>query len=146
VSKHRLTPEDTIAFGFARILEEAGIGYAMVAGYTAILFGRTRRGDDIDFMLEHIGEDKFVELCRRAHRAGFTLMQGDIASGESVRNVYRDYLAEGYGVRFMYKNVILPNVEVRLARTSIHRYAVANSIRVVVNNEHALRVSPLELQ
>jgi len=87
-----------------------------------------------------------VELCRRAWEAGFTLMQGGIRSEDSVRKLYQSYLAEGYGVRFMYRDIILPNVEVKLARTSIHRYALAHGIKVVVNNEFVVRISSLELQ
>ena len=146
LSKPRLTPEDVVASRFAAVIEEAGVRYAIVAGYIAILFGRARRSDDIDFVLEYLGEDGFVDLCRRARRVGFTMMQGDIASEESVRSVYRDYLARGYSVRFMYRDIILPNIEAKLATTSVHRYVISHSIRVVVNNEYTLRVSPLEFQ
>ncbi|RUM46757.1 MAG: hypothetical protein DSY37_04500 [Hyperthermus sp.] len=146
LTKGRLLPEDTVAFKFARVLEEGGVSYVVVAGYTAILFGRGRRSDDIDFIIEEIDEDGFLELCRRAREAGFALMQGDIWSEDSVRRLYRSYLAEGYGVRFMYRDIVLPNIEVKLAGTSAHRYALANSVRVVVNDRFAIRVSPLELQ
>ncbi len=146
VAKPQLTPEDTVAFKFANVLEKSGIDYTVVAGYVAILFGRARRSDDIDFILEMIDESRFVELCRKAHRGGFSLMQGDIGSENSVRSVYRSYLAQGYSVRFMYGDVILPNIEVKLAGIDIYRYAIANSIRVVVNGERALKISPLELQ
>ncbi len=146
VTKPQLTPEDTVAFKFANVLERSGIDYTVVAGYVAILFGRARRSDDIDFILEVIDGSRFVELCKEAHRGGFSLMQGDIDSEDSVRNIYRSYLAQGYSVRFMYGDVILPNIEVKLAGIDIYRYAVANSIRAVVNGEHVLKISPLELQ
>ena len=146
LTRRRLLPEDAAAFTFARVLEESGVGYVVVAGYTAILLGRGRRSDDIDFIIEEINEDVFVELCRSARNAGFTLMQGDIKVDESIRRVYRDYLVKGYSARFMYKDLILPNVEVKLAKTSIQRYALAHSIRVVVNDRFSLRISPLELQ
>lgn len=109
------------------VVEESGVKYVVVAGYTAILFGRGRRSDDIDFIIEEIDEDVFVGICRRAWKAGFTLMQGDIGVEESVRRVYRSYLAEGYSVRFMYRDTVLPNVEINLARTEAHRYALDNS-------------------
>ncbi|MEL9941091.1 MAG: hypothetical protein QW348_08925 [Ignisphaera sp.] len=146
LTRQVLLPEDVIAFAFAGVLEESGVKYVVVAGYTAILFGRGRRSDDIDFIIEEIDEDVFVGICRRAWKAGFTLMQGDIGVEESVRRVYRSYLAEGYSVRFMYRDTVLPNVEIKLARTEAHRYALDNSIKVVINNESAIRISPLELQ
>ena len=40
LSKPRLLPEDTVAFRFAGVLEDSNIDYVLVAGYTAILFGR----------------------------------------------------------------------------------------------------------
>jgi len=46
--RRRLLPEDIVAFRFAKVLEESGVSYVVVAGYTAILFGRGRRSDDID--------------------------------------------------------------------------------------------------
>lgn len=145
-AKAVLVPEDTIAFSFARVLEESRVGYVVVAGYVAILFGRGRRSDDIDFIVEDVGESGFVELCRRAREAGFALMQGDIWSENSVKTLYRRYLAEGYSVRFMYRDIVLPNIELKLARTGAHRYALTHAIEVVVNDRSTIRVSPIELQ
>ncbi len=96
--------------------------------------------------LDSVGEDEFVRLCRAARERGFTLMQGDIESEESVGRVYRGYLAEGYGVRFMLRGLILPHVKAKLAATSLHRRALAGSVRVVVNEAYTTRISPLELQ
>ncbi len=146
LSKPRLVPEDIVAFRFAHVLEEAGVEYVVVAGYVAILFGRARRNDEIGFILGSLSEDGFVRLCTVAREAGFAVMQGDIGSEESVRRLYREYLAQGYGVRFTYRDMIIPNIEAKLARTDPHRYAITNHVRVVVNGEHVLRASPIELQ
>ncbi len=146
LSKPRLAPEDEVALRFAQVIENLGISYVVVAGYVAILFGRGRRSDDVDFILEEISEDAFVELCRLAGKEGFSLMQGDVASVESLRRMYRDYLREGYGLRFMYKDIVIPNVEVKMASTAFHRHALTNHIKVVLNERYTLRVSPLELQ
>ncbi len=146
LTRERLLPEDIVAFRFAKVLEEGRVSYVVVAGYTAILFGRGRRSDDIDFIVEELDEKRFMELCMRARKAGFTLMQGDIWSEDSVKRLYRDYLVKGYGVRFMYRDIVLPNVEVKLAKTSIHRYALTHRIKVVVNDRFVVRISPLELQ
>jgi len=146
LTNRELLPEDDIAFRFARILEECGVSYVVVASYIAILFGRARRSDDVDFILERIDEDKFVELCRRALGGGFSLMQGDIASENLVRTLYRIYLVEGYSVRFMYRDVVIPNIEVKMAKTNVHRYALEHSLLVEVNDRFTIRISPLELQ
>ena len=60
--------------------------------------------------------------------------------------LYQSYLVEGYGVRFMYRGIVLPNVKVKLAGTSIHRYVLAHSIKVAVNDKFVVRILPLELQ
>ena len=146
LARRALLPEDGIALSFAGVLERSGVNYVVVAGYVAILFGRGRRSDDVDFIVEDIDEDRFVGLCRAARAAGFRLMQGNVEDEGSVRIAYRRYLAEGYGVRFMYGDVALPNVEVKLARTEAHRYALANAVRVVMNDGPSIRISPLELQ
>jgi len=146
LSKPVLTAEDEIASSFASVLEELGIRYSIVAGYIAIMFGRSRRSDDIDFIAYGVGEEKFIELCRRLGGAGFELMQGDISSEESLRRIYREYLGQGYSVRFMYRGTILPNIEFKLARTRYQIYSIENCYEVVLNNSFRLRIAPIELQ
>ncbi|MEB3806403.1 MAG: hypothetical protein GSR73_02680 [Desulfurococcales archaeon] len=46
----------------------------------------------------------------------------------------------------MYGGMILPNIEAKIAKTGVHRYAIANHVKVIVNDEHTLRISPIELQ
>ena len=46
----------------------------------------------------------------------------------------------------MYKDMILPNIEVKFAKSSIHQYALTHSIKVIVNRRFIIKVSPLELQ
>ena len=146
VSKATFTPEDLVATSFAGVLERLSVRYAVVAGYVAILLGRARRSDDIDFIVTGMDEDGFLALCRGASRAGFTLMQGDISSEESVRRAYRAYLGEGYAVRFTYRQYMVPNIEFKLARTALQRAAVDDSYTVIVNDRYKIRVSPIELQ
>lgn len=146
LTKPTMVPEDVVAINFAKVLERMSVNYSIVAGYVAILFGRSRRSDDVDFVIQPLAEDDFVELCRVAREQGFELLQGDIHSEASIRRIYRDYLAQGYGVRFIYNGMILPNVEARLATTRFHRHAIENGIRVVINDEHVLRISSIELQ
>jgi len=124
VVKKTLLPEDSVAFRFAEVLDEAGVRYVVVEGYVAILFGRARRSDDVDFVVERISEDEFVELCRRALKHGFVLMRGDIGSEDSVRRVYRNHLAAGLSIRFMYGDIIVPNIEFKMVWSIVERYAL----------------------
>jgi len=74
------------------------------------------------------------------------LMQGDIGSDTSVRLIHRDYLVKGYSIRFMYRDTIFPNIEFKFSSTTIHGYAITNSYKAIINNEHVVKISPPELQ
>jgi hypothetical protein len=50
---------DTLAIDFSRILSRLGIDHVFVAGYVAILAGRSRSTEDIDV---------FIEITRRIPR------------------------------------------------------------------------------
>ena len=63
-----------------------------------------------------------------------------------MRRIYREYLGQGYSVRFMYRGTILPNIEFKLARTRYQIYSVENCYEVVLNNSFRLRIAPIELQ
>jgi len=95
--------EDRIAVEFAEVLEGLGVKYAIVADYVTILLGRSRRGEDVDFIVEPISEDAFLELAGRLRARGFALLQGDIGSVGSLRSIYSRYLKEGLGLRFTYR-------------------------------------------
>ena len=144
--KDVLVPEDILATRFSKVLDDHGLDYAVVAGYVAILFGRARRSDDVDFLIMPLTEKEFVDICKEAADEGFNLIQGDIQSEKSIRRVFRDYLSQGYGVRLMYDDQILPNIELKVATTTTQKYAIANAYKVIINNMYSTRVSPLELQ
>jgi len=63
-----------------------------------------------------------------------------------VRRVYRSYLAEGFSIRFMYEDIIVPNIEFGLVRSSVDRYALKRSLTVEVSHRFVIKVSPLEQQ
>ena len=144
--KDVLVPEDILATRFSKVLDDHGLDYAVVAGYVAILFGRARRSDDVGFLIMPLTEKEFVDICKEAADEGFNLIQGDIQSEKSIRRVFRDYLSQGYGVRLMYDDQILPNIELKVATTTTQKYAIANAYKVIINNMYSTRVSPLELQ
>jgi len=138
--------EDRIAVEFAEVLEGLGVKYAIVADYVAILLGRSRRSEDVDFIVEPISEDAFLELAGRLRARGFALLQGDIGSVGSLRNIYNRYLKEGLGLRFTYRDLLIPNIELRLARSFFDEQSIDKAYRVILNNEHRIRISPPELQ
>ncbi|MFZ8789656.1 MAG: hypothetical protein ACO2OZ_08335 [Acidilobaceae archaeon] len=73
-------------------------------------------------------------------------MQGDIGSESSIRKVYEGYLERGFSIRFTYGDLILPNIWFKTARSPLRYYGVDNSLTVIVNKKHLIKIAPLELQ
>jgi predicted nucleotidyltransferase len=63
LEKSSLSEDDRIAMLFAETLNELGVRYSVIAGYVAILFGRARRSDDIDFITYPLAEGEFLKFC-----------------------------------------------------------------------------------
>lgn len=63
LEKNSLSEDDRIAMLFAETLNELGVRYSVIAGYVAILFGRARRSDDIDFITYPLAKDEFLKFC-----------------------------------------------------------------------------------
>jgi len=63
-----------------------------------------------------------------------------------VRGVYRSCLVKGFSIRFMYRDVIVPNIEFKMVRSGVDRYSLEHSLVVEVNNAFMIRVAPLEQQ
>jgi hypothetical protein len=131
---------------FAETLNELGVRYSVIAGYVAILFGRARRSDDIDFITYPLAEDEFLKFCLLLRDRGFKLVQGDIGSESSIRKVYEGYLERGFSIRFTYGDLILPNIWFKTARSPLQYYGIDNSLTVIVNKKHLIKIAPLELQ
>lgn len=53
---------------------------------------------------------------------------------------------KGYGVRLIYDDQILPNIELKVATTTTQRYAIANAYKAIIDNTYSTKVSPIELQ
>jgi hypothetical protein len=146
LEKSSLSEDDRIAMLFAETLNELGVRYSVIAGYVAILFGRARRSDDIDFITYPLAEDEFLKFCLLLRDRGFKLVQGDIGSESSIRKVYEGYLERGFSIRFTYGDLILPNIWFKTARSPLQYYGIDNSLTVIVNKKHLIKIAPLELQ
>ncbi len=90
--------------------------------------------------------DEFARMCMTLKRHGFELMQGEISDRNSVESVYERYLAEGYSVRFVYRKVLIPSIEFKLASNPLYNYSINNSWLVIINSHYKLKIAPLELQ
>jgi hypothetical protein len=146
IHKETKSTEDELVLGFSDVLEKAKVSYVVVAGYVAILFGRARRSDDVDFIAEHVNIEKFLEVCRIAKEHEFILMQGNIDDEASIRSTYENYLNKGFGIRFMLKDTIVPNIEFKFSSTRFDDHSLKNSYKVFIDSLGPTHISPIELQ
>ena len=121
---------DRLVMEFVRCL---GFNYVIVAGYVAILLGRTRTTDDVDVVVDAATG---AEVAARVDRCGFK----PLTLGSNL-----DYEFRHLSVRFYKPPAVLPNFEVKPPRSFYQRYALAQRIAVSIAGE-VLYVSPLELQ
>jgi len=114
------------------------IDYVLVSGYVSILFGRSRGSEDIDMVIEPL--DKAATL---------TFFDALVVSGFECINESRetafDCLSESVALRFAKKGSVIPNMEVKFAKSFASKAALNNSVEVLLNN-NVLKISPIELQ
>ncbi|RLJ01104.1 MAG: hypothetical protein DRP08_05990 [Candidatus Aenigmatarchaeota archaeon] len=146
LEKDVLSPEDELILSFSRILDECGVRYVVVAGYITILFGRNRRTDDVDVIVEDVCFERFRELCCRAIKAGFNSLQIDVSSEDGIRRLFNDYFVTGYRLRFIRNGVFIPNVELKKAVTELEKYSLREAFIVQLPKYGVIRISPLEVQ
>jgi hypothetical protein len=121
---------DCLVMEFVRCL---GFNYVIVAGYVAILLGRTRTTDDVDVVVEAASG---AEVAARVARCGFKPL---------TLESNLDYEFSHLSVRFYKPPAVLPNFEVKPPRSFYQRYALARRVAVSIAGD-VLYVSPLELQ
>jgi hypothetical protein len=85
--------------------------YIVVSGFVAISSGRTRGTEDIDVILERVSEQKFNEIHTDLTAQDFECIQGN----NSVE-LYRNYLIDNLSIRYVLKNVPLPEMELKFAK------------------------------
>ena len=99
--------------------------YIVVSGFVAIASGRSRGTEDIDFILEKISKERFVSLHADLEKSGFECIQGH----DPIR-LYDDYLADRLSLRYIRKNQLLPDMEVKLAKDHLDEYQLKNRVKL----------------
>lgn len=135
-----LTGLDELVIGVTKILDEGGIQYSLVAGYVAILLGRSRATEDIDLIVERFSKEQAAELATALQNAGYwgSAMPLDEMWGT---------LTDDLNVRVSETGTRVPNVELKFPSDSYDRRSLGSTISVVLGDgESELRVGELELQ
>ncbi len=135
-----LSSLDKFVLSFISILNDLNIQHVIVSGYVAILLGRSRVSEDVDLLVQRLTFDEFKRLHAATRIGNFYCL-----NAESVEEVYScidDYLA----VRFAKEGTIIPNIKFKFAKNLVETHALKNRMTIMINEEHELYISPLELQ
>lgn len=106
---------DTFCINFCKIIEKY-CKYIVVSGFLAIASGRTRGTEDIDMIIEAIDKPKFIILHNELVKHNFICIQSD-----DPEKIY-EYLVEKISIRYTYKNMPLPQMEIKFAKDHLDNY------------------------
>ncbi|MCX9084356.1 MAG: hypothetical protein OIN87_06110 [Candidatus Methanoperedens sp.] len=109
---------DSFAEDFVRVVEKH-TKYIIVSGFVAIAHGRSRGTEDIDIIIERIGKDVFLKMHYDLLQAGFECLQSEYPD-----LIYDDYLKEKTSVRYVRKGLIIPDMELKLAKDELDDYQI----------------------
>ena len=133
-----LTVLDELALDFSTILQNRGIKHVFVAGYVAILFGRSRVSEDVDMIVEKISKEKFLSLW-------YELEGYYCHNTTDPSEAYDEYLEKEIAIRFSKEDVVIPNVEFKFANTEQQKRVLNEGMIVELNGE-ILPIARIESQ
>lgn len=115
---------DDVCLRFCHVLENH-THYSVVSGFVAISSGRTRGTEDIDVILERVPEAAFQLIHVDLLEHGFSCIQS-----ADAKALYRDYLSAGIPIRYIYKNHLLPEMELKLAKDVVDEYQLKTRVKL----------------
>jgi hypothetical protein len=129
---------DRLILEVREILDDVGIGYSVVSGYVAVLFGRSRATEDIDVITERFDEGTADELTKRLRNAGYW------GSAMPLDDLH-ETLSDDLPVRIAEEGHRVPNVELKFVSDEYDRISLDNAISIRLGGD-TLRVGSLEFQ
>lgn len=139
----RITKElsdlDHFVLDFARMLDSLEIKYVIVSGFVSIFFGRSRATEDVDILIEQIGQDKFLELARTAESSGMWFL-----NTKNKKELY-DMLTSKLSVRMAPATKVIPNIELKFSQGGINNFSLQNPI-TIRTLKGSMLFSPIEVQ
>lgn len=129
---------DRLVIEVTGILDDVGIEHAVVSGYVAVLFGRSRATEDIDVIVERVDESTSAALVERLREAGFW---GSAMPLDELHSTLSDDLP----VRIAEDGHRVPNVELKFAADEYDRISLENTFPVHLGDA-TLSVGSLEFQ
>lgn len=129
---------DSLVLDVTGALDEVGVRYAVVSGYVAVLFGRSRATEDVDVITGRFDQGTASELVSRLEDAGYWGPAMPLAE-------LHETLADGLPVRVAEEGHRVPNVELKFAADEYDRTSLENTLAVRIGGE-TLHVGSLEFQ
>jgi len=133
-----LTVLDELALDFSEILQENNIDHVFVAGYIAILFGRSRISEDVDVIVDKISKKRFLSFWEE-------LDEFYCHNTWDPEEAYDDYLEDEIAIRFSREDIVIPNIEFKFANTRQQNKVLDDRIAVKLNGR-ILPIASLESQ
>lgn len=131
---------DTFVKEFTSLLNTLHITYAIVSGYVAILFGRSRTSEDVDILVETLDFKSFTTVWNAIISNDFYCI-----NTKHMKDAYEHYLCHGISLRFAKKDTFIPNIEFKFPKTELDNWTIQERVHVRLNH-HYFYISPLELQ
>jgi hypothetical protein len=138
IKTDRLLSElDNFVLDFVRVLEKY-TNYVIISGYVSILLGRSRATEDVDLLAPQMLEPEFIILWKKLNDRGF-----ECINTSNPREAFE--MLKTCAIRFFEKGNPIPNIEFKLIKMDLEKYAFENKIKVILGDK-LLNISPLELQ
>ena len=129
---------DELAIEFSEILGQFDIKHAYIAGYVSILAGRARSTEDVDVLIEQVGEETADELAETLGENGFW------GPAMPLSSMY-EMLDNGDNIWVAPTDQITPHLEVKFARDEFDRASLENATTARIGGK-TIPIGPLELQ
>lgn len=130
---------DHLALDFIALLNKHKVRYVLISGYVAILLGRSRGSEDIDFFIEPQEEKHFQAWWQDVSR------EFECINTSSEHEAFHEYLQKETAIRFARGGQFIPNVEVKYPKGSLEQWSLNHAQRVMLNGQ-AIMISRLESQ
>jgi hypothetical protein len=129
---------DELAVGFSEVLRRLDISHVFVAGYVAILAGRSRSTEYIDVFIERCSADQIETLVTELEREGYWGPAMPLSE-------MHENLTNGTNIWVAPDGEMTPHLEVKFPNDEFDRASLANAIDAHVGND-TVPIGPLELQ
>lgn len=127
---------DELAIQFTEILDDLDIDHVYVAGYVAILTGRSRSTEDIGVLLERLDAETVDELASRLEREG---LWGPAMPLDDMTEMLDD------NIWVARDGEMIPHLEVKFVDGRLDRASLENAVTARIAGA-AIPIGPLELQ